>query len=462
MIARNGPGLGSWGSRWTFILAATGSAVGLGNIWKFPYMAGENGGGAFVAVYLLCLFLVGVPLLVAEVMLGRRGRHNPVGSMARLVDRSGSRKHWIWAGRLGAIAGVLILSFYSVVGGFSLAYVFSSALGRFVDASPESVVGVFDALQDSTLALAGWHTLFLALVMAVSVRGVSQGLGKSLRIIMPMLFLLLGVLLWYSWNYGDFDRGLVFLFDFSFHQLSWSSSLGALGHAFFSLSLGMGVMMAFGAYMPGSSSIGGSVVTIAVLDTVVALGAGLVIFPIVFAGGLDPAAGFGLMFNALPLALGNLPYSHFVGTLFFVLITLAAWSSAISILEPSAAWVQERWGLSRALSVIMVGVVVWLLGMGTVFSFNIWADAKLLGTNFFGWIDFISSKVMLPVVGLLVALFAGWKLAEADSRDELAMRAPWVFLAWQWLIRYLVPIAIVVILMVSVWGFISALQNPFA
>lgn len=462
MITRDDPGLDSWGSRRTFILAATGSAVGLGNIWKFPYMAGENGGAAFVAVYLFCLFLVGIPLLVAEVLLGRRGRHNPVGSMVWLVEASGTDKRWIWTGRLGAIASFLILSFYSVVGGFALAYIFSSAIGTFVQASPEKVVGAFDALQASPLALGGWHTVFLALVMAVSLRGVNQGVGRSLRVIMPMLFLLLGVLLWYSWEYGAFGRGFAFLFDFSFHQLNWRSSLDALGHAFFSLSLGMGVMMAYGAYMPKASSIGSSVVIIAVLDTVVALGAGMVIFPIVFANGLDPAVGFGLMFNTLPLALGNLPYGHFVGTLFFVLIALAAWSSGISILEPSVAWVQERWGCGRALSVILVGGAAWLLGFGTVFSFSIWADKAWLGANFFGWIDFVSSKVMLPVVGLLVAVFTGWRLAQADSRDELGMRWRWVFSAWRWLIRYLVPIAVVAILAVSAWGFISALQNPFA
>lgn len=449
---------GSWGSRWTFILAATGSAVGLGNIWKFPYMAGENGGAAFVAVYLFCLFLVGVPLLIAEVMLGRRGRHNPVGSMARLVEASQTSKRWIWTGRIGALAGFLILSFYSVVGGFSLAYVFSSAFGDFVAASPEQVNDIFATLQADPVALTGWHTLFLMLVMIISLRGVNQGLERSLRVIMPMLFIILGLLLWYAWEYGDFERGFSFLFGFSHQNLSWQGSLDALGHAFFSLSLGMGVMMAYGAYMPKSASIAGSVVTIALLDTLVALGAGLVIFPIVFVNGMDPAAGFGLMFNALPLALGNLPSGQFVGTLFFVLIALAAWSSAISILEPAVAWAQERWQWSRALAVVLIGTAAWILGLGTVFSFNIWADAQLFGANFFGWIDFVSSSIMLPAVGLLIAIFAGWKLDLATRWDELGMRRLWTFNIWQWLLRYLVPAAVVTILAISAWGFVSSLS----
>ncbi|QCF26912.1 sodium-dependent transporter [Hydrocarboniclastica marina] len=461
MSERYESGLGSWGSRWTFILAATGSAVGLGNIWKFPYMAGENGGAAFVAIYLLCLFLVGVPLLMAEVLLGRRGGQNPVGSMAKLTAAAGTSRAWIWTGRLGALAGFIILSFYSVVGGFSLAYVFNSAFGDFVGAGPEDVAAVFSAVQSSAVELTGWHTLFLVLVMIVSLRGINQGLEKSLRIIMPMLFILLAVLLWYAWEHGDFDQGLAFLFDFSAQKITWQASLDALGHAFFSLSLGMGVMMAYGAYMPKSASIGGAVVAIALLDTVVALSAGLIIFPIVFANGLDPTAGFGLMFNALPLALGNLPFGHFVGTLFFVLIALAAWSSAISILEPAVAWSQQRWRCSRTSAVVVVGCAAWLLGLGTVFSFNIWADATLLGANFFGWIDFVSSSLMLPIVGLLVAVFAGWKLDVASRREELAMRWAWAFSSWQWLLKYLVPVAVVAILAISAWGFVSALQNPF-
>lgn len=461
MAQRFESGLGSWGSRWTFILAATGSAVGLGNIWKFPYMAGENGGAAFVVVYLFCLFLVGIPLLVAEVMIGRRGRHNPVGSMARLVDASRSHPRWIWTGRLGAIAGFLILSFYSVVGGFSLAYVFGSAFGDFVGVRPQQVVAIFDRLQANTPGLVAWHTLFLTLVMLVSLRGVNQGLEKSLRVIMPVLFILLGVLLLYSWEHGDFTRGLGFLFDFSFQQLSWPASLDALGHAFFSLSLGMGVMMAYGAYMPKTASIGGSVVIIALLDTLVALAAGLIIFPLVFANGLDPAAGFGLMFNTLPLALGNLPYGHFVGTLFFILIALAAWSSALSILEPAVAWVQERWRWKRASAVLLVGIAAWALGLGTVFSFNIWAGSTFLGAHFFGWIDFVSSSVLLPVVGVLVALFAGWKLDPAICQDELRISRPWLFDLWYRLLRYLAPAAVCVILAVSAWGFIASLRNPF-
>lgn len=462
MLKRYESGLGSWGSRWTFILAATGSAVGLGNIWKFPYMAGENGGAAFVAVYLLCLFLVGIPLLIAEVMLGRRGRRNPVGAMAGLAEASSAHRNWIWAGRLGALAGFLILSFYSVVGGFSLAYVFNSAFGDFVRVQPDQVGRIFDELQASAVALTGWHTLFLALVMVVSLRGVNKGLGKSLRVIMPMLFVLLGLLLWYSWEHGDFDRGLAFLFDFSIHQVSWRSSLDALGHAFFSLSLGMGVMMAYGAYMPRRAAIGGSVVAVAILDTLVALAAGLVIFPIVFAHGLDPAAGFGLMFNALPLALGNLPYGHFVGTLFFVLIALAAWSSAISVMEPAVAWLQERWSWNRAAAVSVIGLLAWLLGLGTVFSFNLWAGATFLGANFFSWIDFVSSSVMLPAVGILVAVFAGWKLDVRSAREELAMSRDWLFRLWHALLRYLVPVGVAIILAVSAWGFLSSLRNPLA
>ncbi|WP_417223413.1 sodium-dependent transporter [Amphritea sp.] len=436
---------GSWASRWVFIMAATGSAVGLGNIWKFPYIAGQNGGGAFVLVYLVCILAVGVPIMMAEVLVGRRGRQSPINSMREVAMEANHSPKWALVGWVGALAGFLIFSFYSVVAGWVLAYVAAMANGDFLEIGSDQAGKVFNELLADPQALLIWHTVFVVLVMSVLLGGVNKGLERATKIMMPALFVLLLLLLGYSMSSGSFGEGLDFLFHFDPSELSWNAVLVALGHSFFTLSLGMGSIMAYGSYMPKSASIGSTVLTIAALDTVVALVAGMAIFPIVFANSLDPAAGPGLMFITLPVAFGHMPGGQVFGFLFFVLVALAAWTSAISLMEPGVAWMVERFGLKRGPVCIMLGLIVWLLGIGALSSFNFGSDISLLGMNIFDFLDFITANVFLPFGGLFVALFVGWVLTQRIKQDELAIASPGVYRAWSVMIRYVAPLAVAVI-----------------
>lgn len=435
-----------WGSRWIFVLAATGSAVGLGNIWKFPYITGENGGGAFVLVYLLCIFMIGIPIMIAEVMLGRRAQTDPIHGMKLLAHQAEASRFWILLGVMGVLAGFLILSYYSVIAGWALDYTVEAASGAFSGVSAEQIGQSFnEGLLQNPGKLIFWHSLFMVITMVVVARGVTRGLETAIRILMPSLFILLAIMLAYAFSSGSFMEGFSFLFSFDASKLSAGSLLIAMGHAFFTLSLGMGAIMVYGAYMPKNASIGATVVTVGILDTLVALAAGLIIFPIVFANQLEPGAGPGLLFVTLPVAFGQMPYGEVFATLFFLLVTFAAWSSSISLLEPAVAWL-ERLGYKRLHICIVLGLACWLFGLGTVFSFNIGADYKLFGLNFFELIDYLTSNLMLPIGGLAIAIFAGWTMKRTTVQKEIAFKSFAVYAIWTVTIRFIAPAGVFVVL----------------
>jgi NSS family neurotransmitter:Na+ symporter len=451
---------GIWTSRWVFILAATGSAVGLGNIWKFPYMAGVYGGGAFVLVYLLCIALIGVPIMLAETVLGRRGRQSPVNTLRSLALQAGASARWSWVAIMGMVAALLILSFYSVVAGWSLDYIIGMGRGEFVGIDGDSAGARFGGLTADPWRLTLWHSLFMLVTGIIIARGVVAGLEKSLRIMMPLLFGLLIILLGYSMTTGYFTQGLTFLFHFDLSEVP-DGILAAMGHAFFTLSIGVGSIMVFGSYMPKKSSIGGTVMTVALLDTVVALTAGMALFPIVFAAGLEPTGGPGLMFVTLPIAFGNIALGQVFGLLFFVLVAMAAWSSAISMLEPAVAYWVERTGRTRTQITAAIALVCWTVGLVTVLSFNVLADARFFVADESGWslfkwtteggktlfesIDYLTSRIMLPLGGLLFAVFAGWILGREVFRAELALRHPRLFPVVYWLLRYVAPVGVLIV-----------------
>jgi NSS family neurotransmitter:Na+ symporter len=436
---------GEWSSRLAFILAATGSAVGLGNIWKFPYITGEHGGGAFVLVYLLCIAFIGIPVMMGEVLIGRRGRRSPINTMRVLAEEEGKSRYWQYLGWSGVVAGFLILSYYSVIAGMAVAYIARTASGMFSGASPERVAEVFAAFTGDPEKLFAWHTLFMALTLVVVARGVRSGLEQAVRWLMPALFILLLVLVGYAMSTADFGAGLKFMFAPNFHKLDWNGVLIAMGHAFFTLSLGMGAIMVYGSYMPHGASIARTSVAIALMDTVVALLAGMAIFPIVFANGLAPDAGPGLIFKTLPVAFGHMWGGSFFGVLFFILLAFAAWTSAISLIEPAVAWLVENHGMSRINAVVFAGGISWVLGLGTVFSYNLWAHKTLLGMTFFGLLDYLTANIMLPLGGLAIAVFAAWVMSRGSTEEELATRAPWVYKLWRIVLRYLTPVAIMII-----------------
>jgi NSS family neurotransmitter:Na+ symporter len=446
---------GMWSSRFAFILAATGSAVGLGNVWRFPYTTGEYGGGAFVIVYLLCVAAIGIPLMMAEIMLGRRGRQSPINTMLTLARREGRSSAWELLGWMGILTGFLILSFYSVVAGWTLAYMFRAAAGTFDGLSAQAVGSIFRRFVGDPERLLAWHTIFMVLCVLVVARGVASGLEQAVRFMMPALFLLLLAMVGYAATTGHFADGLSYLLKPAFSKLGTEGLLSAMGQAFFSLSLGMGAIMIYGSYLNSRASIGANVVIIAGMDTVVAMLAGMAIFPIVFANGLQPEQGSGLVFKVLPIAFGQMPGGHLFGAIFFLLLVFAAWTSAISLLEPVVAWLVESRSFSRVRASVLAGAAVWLLGVACLLSLNVWSQFQLFHKGIMDLFDFITANVLLPIGGVLIAIFAGWMLSRAASEDELAMN-PGPYRTWRFLVRYVAPVAVAIVFASAV-GLLKAL-----
>ena len=446
-----------WSSRFAFILAATGSAVGLGNIWKFPYITGENGGGAFVIIYLICVAAIGIPIMIAETMMGRRGRQSPINTLKVLTKEAGANTNWHYLGWLGVIAGFFILSYYSVIAGWSMAYVVKAFTGSFSGQSALEINNLFADLQASPGVQIFWHTVFMVATMAVVARGVQGGLEKAVRFLMPGLFILLMLLVAYAMTTGAYLQGLEFMFKPDFSEITGASVLTAMGHAFFTLSLGMGAIMVYGSYLPKGISIAKTTILIAGADTLVALLAGIAIFPIVFANGLEVGSGPGLIFQTLPIAFGNMTGGWLFGLLFFVLLVFAALSSAISLIEPAVAWCVEHYDIERKKACTVMGFLTWLLGLGTVFSFNNWSDVTFFGATIFESLDFLTANLMLPLGGFFIALFAGRVMLNKDSKEELDLGDDRLFDLWKFLVSYVAPAAVFIVFLhvLGVFGVFS-------
>ncbi|MFB3090759.1 MAG: sodium-dependent transporter [Gammaproteobacteria bacterium] len=436
---------GQWSSHWAFIMAATGSAVGLGNIWRFPYLTGEYGGGAFVLMYIGCVLLVGIPIMMSEVLLGRRGRQSPINTMASLAEEEGLSSAWRYLGWMGVVAGFLILSFYSVVAGWTLEYIFQSGSGSFLTATDGEIGEIFDSLLRNSGQLMAMHTLFMALTVIVVAMGVQSGLERAVKFLMPALFILLLIMVGYAMSTDGFEEGVYYLFNPDWSKLSAEGFLAALGQAFFSLSLGMGAIMVYGSYLPDDASIANTSVTIALIDTLVAIMAGLAIFPLVFAYGLETSSGPGLIFVTLPIAFGQMPYGQIFGTAFFVLLLFAAWTSSISLLEPAVAWLVENRGIARPRSAAIAGLIAWALGIGSALSFNLWQDYRLFDKTYFDIMEYVTSNIMLPLGGLLIAIFTAWLMSRKAVVEELGLDEGLLFRTWFFVVRYVTPIGVVII-----------------
>lgn len=431
-----------WKNRWTFMLATAGSAIGLGNIWKLPYMIGVNGGSAFVLVFIACIFFVGIPLMMTEILLGRRAQKNPLDGMQQLAQEAHASHLWKYLGGMGMLTGLLILGFYSVIGGWVLAYVVEAAAGSFSQINSIQSGANFDALLASPLTMLAWHTLFMVMTMSVVARGVNSGLEKANNILIPALFAILLVLLGYSLSVGDMRAAFSFMFTPDFSKITPVAVLSALGHAFFSLSLGMGAVMVYGSYLQRNVSIARTTIYIALADTMLGLFVGLAIYALVFANQLAPNAGPGLIFQTLPIAFGQMPGGSFIGMLFFVLVAFAAWTSSISLVEPAISWLVENTRIKRTSCCLGLGVVVWLLGVTVVLSFNDWKDVKIIfGLNIFDTLDKLTSTILLPLGGLLMAIFAGYVMKKSQLKDELGLN-DWPFKLWLFTNNIVAPVAI--------------------
>lgn len=429
-------GAPQWSSRAAFIAAAVGSAVGLGNIWKFPYMAGVSGGGAFVLMYLGFVALVGVPVLIAELTLGRHGGPSVVRALGRLAGGVRGGRAWNLLGWSVALTALGVLSFYSVVAGWALAYAAKGAIGGLSALTPAGSAAAFDALLADPAQMIAWHTLVMGAVVAIVGRGVKGGIERAVRWLTPLLTLLLVVLAVYAGLVGDFRQGAAFLFRPDLSAITPGVAVAAAGHAFFTLSLGLGAMMVYGAYVPKDVSIPQAAVWVAAADTACALVAGLAIFPLVFAFGLDPAAGPGLIFVTLPVAFAGMPGGAAIAALFFLLIVVAAITSAVALIEPMAAALGGD-GERRRTWTARLALGAWALGLVSVFSFNVWSEARVFGLSLFDFIAHVTSDLALPLGGLGFAVFAGWVASRTLTASDFA--SPVAHRIWLALVRYVAP-----------------------
>jgi NSS family neurotransmitter:Na+ symporter len=438
----------NFGSKIGAILAAAGSAVGLGNIWRFPYETGNHGGAAFILVYLACVFVLGLPIMIAEFTVGRHSKASTGKAFSVLAPGT----QWKWIGYLGVLAGLLILGYYSVVAGWTLEYVLTSLGNGFAGKGPEDFVAIFQDFSQDPFRPVLWLLIFLLLTHFIVVKGVKDGIEKSSKVMMPMLFILIVVLAGCSLSLPDAGKGLEFLLKPDFSKVNADVFLGAMGQAFFSLSLGMGCLSTYASYFGPDTKMGKTALSVGLIDTFVAILAGLIIFPAAFSVGIQPDAGPSLIFITLPnvfqQAFGGIPFLAMVFSLmFYVLLALAALTSTISLHEVVTAFLHEKFELTRSRAALMVTGFCVVTGVLSSLSLGVW-DAKFFSLGFFDLLDFVTAKLMLPLSGFLVCLFVGWYLKRTVSYDELTnygLQKASYLPVYMFIIRYLAPVAIALI-----------------
>ncbi len=423
---------GSWSGALGFILASMGSAVGLGNVWRFPYITGQSGGAAFILLYIVCVLAVGVPIMLAEFLIGRKTQRNPVGAFRTL--RPGSP--WVVTGWLGVISGFAILSYYAVVGGWVLHYVYLSLVDAFAGKSPEQIAALFGVLAANPGLQIFWFMIFMLLSILIVSRGVSGGIEIGNKFMMPALFALLLGLLLYALQTDGAAAGVEFLLSPQWHKLGPGTVLEALGQALFSLSLGMGAMVTYGSYLSRETNLVRGAFYVGIGDTLVAILAGFVIFPLVFSFGLEPSAGPGLIFRTLPIAFAQLPASYLVALAFFILLSFGALTSAISLLEVVCSYFVDEQGWSQKKASWTLGSVIFVLGIPSA-----------VGGEFLGFMDGLATNFLLPIGALLIAVFTGWVLTRDERKEEFSMGeiSPYRFIGWSFLIRFVSPVAVILI-----------------
>ena len=436
----------NWGSRFGFILAAAGSAVGLGNIWKFPYITGENGGGLFVLIYLACIAVVGLPIMMAEVIVGRSAQRSPVGAFERLA---GAKSMWRLVGWMGVATGFIILSFYSVVAGWSLHYLFLSITDAFSGLDAEAIGGIFGQVYGSASLNLMWHVIFMSITISIVMAGVGRGIEAAAKILMPALFLLMLYLLVQAAFLPGFSKAFEFVFYPHADKLTPAGVLEALGHSFFTLSLGMGAMMTYGSYLDRNEDAVQSSAMIAGLDTTVALLACMILFPITFSFNMEAEQGPGLVFASIPIALSQTTGGQVLLIVFFFMLFFAALSSAISLLEVVTSTAIEQFDWPRPRATLITGLTIGLLGVPCALSgvkgsaFNE-AWAGVFGKNFFDTFDYLSSSWLLPLGGLMISIYVGWLMPDHLRREEFTRGSRWAkqYDTWLLFLRYVAPLGI--------------------
>jgi len=443
----------SWGSYWVFLLAAVGSSVGLGNIWKFPYELGAHGGGTFLLVYIPCVLLVAFPLIMAELMIGRMGQSNPVYAIKNIAREERLSTLWQVIGWLGIVTSFLIFTYYSVVASWILFYIMKSISGAFVDMPAEIVQHSFGALLKNTDQLLIWHTVFVLMVVVVLSQQVKKGVERAVRVLMPLF---LGFVLWlsvYAGQIGDFERAYEFMSTFDVRAINAELIVSALTQALFSLSIGIGILTMYGSYLSKSRPLFSGAAAIMVFDTTIALVMGLVIFAIVFALGMQPDAGPGLIFETLPVAFSQMTESSALWSAsFFMLLLVAALTSGFALLEPFIAWLIDAFSISRRIAAWLAGALAWLGGLLSLYSFSdlrfsfyYFGEERVNG--YFDVLNILTIHVLMPFTALLVALLAGWRLSRDDSEDTLDVRLKLGYKIWRTCTKFVAPSAIGIVLL---------------
>lgn len=442
----------TWGSRFGFIMAAVGSSVGLGNFWRFPYTAGENGGGAFIAVYLLCVVLIGLPLLMAEYSMGRKSGMSAIEGIQSLARAESKTQYWGIVGWVGSFTAFFILTFYMVISVWLIAYLMQAPTGIFEGMTAadsgtnfNNTIGQGENALSSKWKILGLLGLYLAANAYVVGQGVKGGLERAATILMPLFFVMLLVVVGFAVTQGDFGAAAQFIFEPKWEDVGFKTFLNALGQAFFSIGVGVGLMITYGAYLAPDTNIPRSSAIIVSADTFVALIAGFAIFPIVFMAGLDPAAGPSLFFVSMPVAFGAIPGGSIVATVFFALALFAAFTSSISLMEVGVSWLEERQGVTRGGAATGVAFVLFMIGAAYVFSLE-----------YLDFVDFMTEGLLLPLGGLLTAVFAGWVLQRQMLTSELGEST--IMNVWRFLMRWFVPPFIAIVL---VFGFLDKIQDTY-
>ncbi len=435
-----------WGSRLGFIMAAAGSAVGLGNIWRFPYITGVNGGAAFVLVYFAIVFTIGISVMLAEFVIGRNAGLNAVGAFQKIKGGA-----WPVVGWMGVIAGFMILSFYGVIAGWTIAYMIQSVSGLMTLAAAGKAGDAFGAFVTNPVQVIAYQVVFMAITIWIVYKGVGEGIEKYCKIMMPALFVILLILIVRSVTLPGASKGLEFYLRPDFSKLTGASIFAALGQGFFSLSLGMGCMITYGSYLNKKEILPSAAVTVTFLDTMVAFLAGFAIFPAVFAFGIEPGAGHGLTFVTLPNVFAKMPGGMIFSFLFFLLLFFAALTSSVSLLEVCVAYFKDQMGWSRTKASWLLGGVITALGVPSAISLG--GNLKIAGKDFLDVMDWGSSNFLLPLGGIFISLFVGWVWldgAKAEATNEGKHPFSWMT-AWIWICRVVAPVAIA-------WIFVKGLK----
>ncbi len=437
----------SWGTRFGFIMAAAGSAVGLGNIWRFPYTTGEQGGGAFLLLYLAFILIFGLSVVIAELVMGRSSQRNPYGAFKKLGGGQ-----WPLVGMMGVVAGFVIVSFYVVVAGWTLAYIFLMGRGSLSDASGSNLEKVFTDLITNPVEPILYAAVFMGLCAMVVAGGIGKGIERASKLFMPILLVILVVLVIRAITLPGAEEGIRFFLIPDWSKVTADTLTAAIGQAFFSLSLGMGALITYGSYMPKEHNLPADALMVVLLDTGVAIMAGFVILPAVFAVGLNPSAGPGLTFITLPAVFAAIPYGQFFGILFFILLAIAALTSAVSLLEVVVAYFVDEHGITRKKATVGVSLVCLGLGIPSSLSLGVW-DFKLMDKGFMDWMEYLSVNLLLPAGALLTALFVGWRMgpkairaANNDGQLDIPGLKLWIFV-----LRFVAPLGIL-------WVLISGLS----